>query len=415
MNISGYTLFNRLHVFNHSFQMNILITVCILLLLAYVFDLTSSFTKIPSVILLLVSGWLVKQACNAFEIAVPDLNPLLPVLGTVGLILIVLEGSLELDVDKTKFTMIKKSIVVAFIPMIVLAAMLGYFFQYIGGYTLKDSITYAIPFCVISSAIAIPSVKSIHSRVREFVVFETSLSDILGVLFFNFVALNAVINTDSLIDFFVQIIVITVLSFIATVCLSLLLTKVDHHIKYSPIIIIVILFYGVSKEYHLPGLIFIIIFGLLLGNIKELGKLKFLRKINSKAIEAEVVKLHEISVEAAFLIRSLFFLLFGFLMHTREILNTDTILYALGIVAAIILIRLVQLLLYKIPLIPLLFIAPRGLITILLFVAIVPEPTGTIVTKSLVIQVIVLTALVMMLGLMLTPKELQAKNEDIEQ
>jgi len=359
-----------------------------------------------------VSGWLVKQACHTFEITVPDLNPLLPVLGTVGLILIVLEGSLELDVDKTKFPMIKKSIVVAFIPMIILAMLLGFFFQYVGNYTLKDSITYAIPFCVISSAIAIPSVKAIHSRVREFVVFETSLSDILGVLLFNFVALNAVINTDSLIEFFVQIVVITVLSFIATIGLSLLLTKVDHHIKYSPIIIIIILFYGVSKIYHLPGLVFIIIFGLLLGNIKRISTLKFFRKMHYKAIEVEVKKLHELSVEAAFLVRALFFLLFGFLMHTKDVLNADTILYALGIVAAIIIIRLVQLLIYKIPLIPILFIAPRGLITILLFVAIVPEPVGTIVSKALVIQVIVLTALVMMIGLMFTPDHLQAKNEE---
>ncbi len=391
--------------------MNILITICILLLLAYLFDLTSAFTKIPSVILLLISGWLVKEACKAFNIIVPDLNPLLPVLGTVGLILIVLEGALELNVDQTKFPMIRKSIVVAFVPMIVLAAILGYFFQYIGGYTLKDSITYAIPFCVISSAIAIPSVQSIHSRVREFVVFETSVSDILGVLLFNFVALNPVINTDSLVTFFLQIILITILSFVATVGLTLLLTKVDHHIKYSPIIIIIILFYGISKIYHLPGLIFIIIFGLLLGNIKELTKLKFLRRIKYKAIETEVKKLHELSVEAAFLIRALFFLLFGFLMHTKDVLNPDTILYAAGIVLLILLIRLVQLVLYKIPLVPLLFIAPRGLITILLFVAIIPEPAGNIVTKSLVIQVIVLSAFVMMLGLMFVPKQLLAKNE----
>ncbi|WP_018344192.1 cation:proton antiporter [Cytophaga aurantiaca] len=394
--------------------MNILITVCVLLLLAYLFDLTSSFTKIPSVILLLVSGWLVKQACYVFNITVPDLNPLLPVIGTVGLILIVLEGSLELDVDKTKFPMIKKSIVVAFLPMIILAALLGFFFQYIGGYTLKDSIAYAIPFCVISSAIAIPTVKTLHSRVREFVVFETSLSDILGVLLFNFVALNAVINTDSMIEFFVEISIITVLSFITTICLSLLLTKVDHHIKYSPIIIIIILFYGVSKIYHLPGLIFIMIFGLLLGNIKRISKLKFFRKINYKAIEVEVNKLHELSVEAAFLVRALFFLLFGFLMHTRDVLNTDTIWYAVGIITAILLIRLVQLLIYKIPLIPILFIAPRGLITILLFVALVPAPAGSIVGTSLVIQVIVLSALVMMVGLMFTPKELEAKNEEMK-
>jgi cell volume regulation protein A len=391
--------------------MNILITVCVLLLVAYLFDLTSSFTKIPSVILLLVCGWLVRQACTAFNITVPDLNPLLPVLGTVGLILIVLEGSLELDVDKTKFPMIKKSIVVAFLPMIILAALLGFFFQYVGGYTLKDSITYAMPFCVISSAIAIPSVKSIHSRVREFVVFETSLSDIIGVLLFNFVALNAVITTDSLIDFFIEIGVITVLSFIATIGLSLLLTKVEHHIKYSPIIIIIILFYGVSKIYHLPGLVFIMIFGLLLGNIKKISTLKFFRKIKYKAIATEVVKLHELSVEAAFLIRSLFFLLFGFLMSTKDIINTDTILYALGIVAAILVIRLLQLLLYKIPLLPIVFIAPRGLITILLYVAIVPEPVGTVVSKALVIQVVVITTLVMMIGLMFTPKELQAKSE----
>lgn len=392
--------------------MNILIAVCILLLLAYVFDLTSSFTKTPSVILLLVAGWLVKQACTILEIHVPDLNPLLPVLGTVGLILIVLEGALELEVDKTKFSMIKQSIVVAFIPMIILAGLLGYFFQQVGGYTLKDGITYAIPFCVISSAIAIPSVKSLHGRIREFVVFETSVSDILGVLLFNFVALNEVINTDSVITFFIEILVVTVLSFIATIGLSLLLTKVNHHIKYSPIIIIIILFYGVSKMYHLPGLVFILIFGLLLGNVKELSKLKFFRRIKYQAIETEVKKLHELGVEAAFLIRSLFFLLFGFLMHSSEILNLETIPYALGIVSAIVVIRMIQLLIYKIPLMPILFIAPRGLITILLFVAIVPEPVGDIVSKSLVIQVILLSVFVMMLGLMFTPKNLEAKSEE---
>ena len=62
-------------------------------------------------------------------------------------------------------------------------------------------------------------------------------------------------------------------------------------------------------------------------------------------------------------------------------------------------------------LLPILFIAPRGLITILLFVALIPEPTGSIVTKALVIQVIVISALVMMFGLMLTPNNLQAEKE----
>ncbi len=392
--------------------MNILITVCVLLLLAYVFDLTASYTKIPSVMLLLISGWFVHQLVLWLNVSTPDLNPLLPVLGTVGLIMIVMEGSLELELDRSKIPMIKKSLVVALIPMVMLAFLLGYLFQYLGGYTLKDSLTYAMPFCVISSAIAIPSVKNLNSRIREFVVFETSVSDILGVLFFNFLALNSVINTDSLIEFGVQVVVITIVSFIATVGLSLLLTKVDHHIKYTPIVIIVILIYGLSKFYHLPGLIFIMIFGILLGNLDQVKKFKLMRRLQPNSLQGEVVKLKELLVETTFLIRALFFLLFGFLMETSEMLNADTILYALGIVFAIVLTRLVQLLIVKIPLMPLLFIAPRGLITILLFVSIVPMPIDAIISKSLVIQVIILTSLVMMLGLMYSPKELTAEVEE---
>jgi len=39
----------------------ILITICLLLLLAYVFDISSPLTKIPSVILLMLLGWVVKR------------------------------------------------------------------------------------------------------------------------------------------------------------------------------------------------------------------------------------------------------------------------------------------------------------------------------------------------------------------
>ena len=62
----------------------ILITICILLLAAYVFDLTASKTKIPSVILLLYLGWMVRQFSELFEIRIPDLYPLLPILGDCG-------------------------------------------------------------------------------------------------------------------------------------------------------------------------------------------------------------------------------------------------------------------------------------------------------------------------------------------
>ena len=378
----------------------IIITFCVLLLIAYVFDLTASKTKIPSVILLLLLGWAVRQLTLILDIHLPDFSPILPVLGTIGLILIVLEGSLELELNKSKFGLIRKSFFGALVPMIALAFLLAFAFRYFGHFGLKDSLTNAIPFCVISSAIAIPSVRNLSSHNKEFVIYESSLSDILGVLIFNFLALNETIDRFSFGNFGLQLLIITVVSFIATIGLSFLLSKIEHHIKFVPIILFVVLIYAVSKIYHLPGLIFILLFGLSIGNLDELKRFKWIEKFKPDELNKEGNKFKELTIEAAFLIRALFFLLFGYLIETSEVLNADTFIWALAIVFFIFAFRLIQLKLSKLPLQPLLFVAPRGLITILLFLSIEPTHTISLVNKSLIIQVIILTALLMMFGLM---------------
>ena len=383
----------------------IIITFCILLLIAYFFDLTAAKTKIPAVIFLLLLGWLVRQLAAFSNIHLPDFSLVLPVLGTIGLILIVLEGSLELEMNKSKIPLIRKSFLGALFPMIILAFVLGFMFHYFELSSFKDSLTNAIPFCVISSAIAIPSVRSLTSFNKEFVIYESSLSDILGVLFFNFIALNSIFDTTSFGNFGLQLIAMIGVSFVATLGLSFLLNKIEHHIKFVPIILLVILIYAVSKIYHLPALIFILVFGLFLGNLDELRRVKWIKQFNPEKLNLEVKKFKELTIEAAFIVRSLFFLLFGYLIETSELLNTETLIWASGIVVAIVFIRIIQLKLSKLPLKPLLFIAPRGLITILLFLSIEPVQKLMLVNKALIIQVIVLTALLMMVGLMITKKE----------
>lgn len=382
----------------------IIITICFLLLLAYVFDISSALTKIPSVILLLLLGWAVRQGSDLLQIHVPDLSPLLPIFGTIGLILIVLEGALELELNKSKVGVIRKSFLVAIIPMIILAFLLAFAFQYFAQVSFKMSLVNAIPFCVISSAIAIPSVKNIASSEKEFTIYESSLSDILGVLFFNFIALNSIINGGSIGLFILQILLISIISFASVLGLSFLLSRIKHHITYTPIILLVILIYSISKTYHLPGLIFILVFGLFLGNLDELKRFKWIDKLNPEKLNIEVAKFKGITGEATFLIRALFFILFGFLMEAKEILNTETIPWAVAIVAIIIIIRWITLKISKLTTSPLLFIAPRGLITILLFLAILPEQTIPIVNNSLIIQTIILSVLVMMHGLILNKK-----------
>ncbi|MEO8769126.1 MAG: hypothetical protein ABI402_03545 [Ferruginibacter sp.] len=391
----------------------IIISFCILLLIAYIFDLTSSRTRIPSVILLLFLGWGVKQLSELIEIPIPDLTPLLPGLGTIGLILIVLEGSLELEFDKSKIPLIRKSFVVAFLPIFGLAFLLAWLFTWFYAYPFKDSLLNVIPFVVISSAIAIPSVKVQQQETKEFIIYESSFSDILGILFFNFIAFNKTITGLSFAWFGLDLLIMAAISFISILGLSLLLSKIDHHIKFAPIILLLILIYEATKIYNLPALLFILLFGLFLGNLDALKRFRFIEKLKPDELDQEVHKFKELISEGTFLVRAVFFLLFGYLMKTSEILNEDTILWALLIVAVIFIIRYVLLKLFSLPLRPILFIAPRGLITILLFLSILPEKSIPVVNKSLIIQVIILTALLMMIGLMLPNKNNLPVEEEV--
>jgi hypothetical protein len=147
--------------------------------------------------------------------------------------------------------------------------------------------------------------------------------------------------------------------------------------------------------------------------LDELKPIRFIERLRPEHLDREVRKFKEILIEATFLIRALFFLLFGFLIDTAELLDMNTFIWAGGITIAIFFFRFIQLKLAQLPARPLLFIAPRGLITILLFLAIDVEDRISIVTKPLIIQVILLTGVVLMFGLMFHKKK-ASDSEELE-
>ena len=385
---------------------SVIITVCVLLILAYAFDISSSKTKIPSVILLLVLGWAVQQVTSLLEIPVPNLTSILPGLGTIGLILIVLEGSLELELNNSKLPFVGRTSLVALFPILLLSFVLAFAFQYYESVPFKIGLANAIPFAIISSAIAIPSAQNMSSKNREFITYESSLSDIFGVIFFNFIVLNDYIGARSVGYFFLEIVIILIISFISTLGLAFLLSKIRHHVKFIPIILIIVLIYVISKLYHLPALLFILLFGIFLGNLDEIKHNKFIQRLQPNILDKEVHKFKDLTTEIAFLIRSLFFLLFGYLIQTSELLNSETAIWAVAITAGIFAFRFIFLKLFRLPVNPLLYLAPRGLITILLFLSIPISQSTEVANKSLIIQVIILTAFVMMIGLMKHKKKI---------
>jgi hypothetical protein len=112
-------------------------------------------------------------------------------------------------------------------------------------------------------------------------------------------------------------------------------------------------------------------------------------------------------MEIAFLVRSLFFLLFGFSITAAEIFNPTTIIWAMAICAVIYLIRLIFLKLLSIKDFSLVAMAPRGLITVLLFLSIPIEETLPFFNKALVVQIVVLSALIMMFSSIMSKKKVE--------
>jgi potassium/hydrogen antiporter len=376
----------------------IILTFCALLLLAYLFDVSAPRTRIPSVILLLILGWTVRQGADFLGIFIPDLSEALPILGTIGLILIVLEGSLELEINKKKLPLVGKTSLMALLPLLTMSFALAIAFHYYTEIDLKICLANAIPFAVISSAIAIPTAQNLGKVNREFITYESSLSDIFGVIFFNFIALNDSIGAGTFGFFLLDIVLMLIISFVASLALSFMLGRSNHPVKFLPIIVMVVMIYTISKIYHLPSLIFIMLFGLFLGNLDELNHIKYIHWLRPERLNKEVHKFREIITEITFLVRALFFLLFGFLIEAAALLNIQTFFWAAGITFSIFFLRYLYLKVFQLKTSPILFIAPRGLISILLFISLPVSARIDLVGKPLIIQVILLTALVLMYG-----------------
>lgn len=168
---------------------NIIITISILLLIAYIFESTSSKTRIPSIILLLFLGFFLNIFAKMLKINIPDIQILLPVLGTVGLILIVLEGALELELNKQKSNLLISSFIIALLAIIIKSVLLAIIFKVIFNISFVSALINAVPLSVISSAVAIPSSKNLIKEQKEFITYESSFSDILGILFLIFLSL----------------------------------------------------------------------------------------------------------------------------------------------------------------------------------------------------------------------------------
>ena len=385
-------------------HVSFLLVFSALILIGYLFEVLSPKTRIPNVIILLGLGMLCQQMVSWVGWERPDFSGVLPELGTVGLILIVLEGTLELKITRAKIPLLSKTFGIAFLSIVTLCLTLGFWFN-LQGYSFKNSILNAIPISVISSAIAIPTARMLSVKDKEFIIFESSFSDIIGVTFFNYLVATVIINAASIGLFVAQIGISIVFSIAAALILTLILSRLNHRIKFIPIIALILFLYALAKGFHLPALILILVFGLVVANIEKVTSLKWFHQFDPKNLIKEIHRFEEITTELTFVVRVSFFIIFGFTIDLPSLLNLNSLALAAIIFAMIVLLRILQLLLLRLPVFPLAFVAPRGLITILLFISIPASQTLDVVNQTLITQIILMTSLFMMGATLFSKKQ----------
>jgi len=319
----------------------ILIILSGLVIFSYLFDLVASKTKVPSVLLLLLLGIGLRFLVDYLQIHTFNFLSILPMLGTVGLILIVFEGSLELKYDQHKNKIIRTALLSALSVLLGSIAVITAIIYQITHQDLYTCMANAIPFSVISSAIAIPSAAALGNKDREFVIYESSFSDILGVIIFNFAITNHGFSTSAVIGLGLSTFLIVLLSAIACVVLLYIMGRLVHHIKFFLIIAILILVYAIGQSYHLSSLVLILSTGLFLNNADTIRNAWFKSVFLYKNLSADLSQLYQLSAESAFILRTFFFVIFGFTMNLNELNNQNVLANGFFILLAIYLIRLV--------------------------------------------------------------------------
>lgn len=400
----------------------IIIAASLIIILSYLFNRVSEKSNIPSVLLLIFLGIVGREVIGLFGIEKDRILEIfsrikiLEVLGTLGLILIVLEAALELKIAKEKLKLISKSFVIAllglFLCMFAISGILVVSFQDMDWGT---ALIYATPLSILSSAIVIPSVVNLNEYDEEFHIYESTFSDILGIMVFYFL-IELVQPTNNMMvlgDFTFGLVVTIILSIILSYVLIYVFQNLETKVKLFLMIAVLFLLFSIGKLMHLSSLLIILVFGLILSNYKLffVGKLK--RYLRPMAIENIKETFLMITIESAFVVRTFFFVIFGFSIALSTLIDVKVAIVSAAILIIIYVTRILSFLPYKHEnLKRAITIAPRGLITLLLFYSIPEEFQFEDFKSGILLFVIIVTSLVMTSGLM--KKDVKKEEEEAE-
>jgi Na+:H+ antiporter len=342
----------------------------VVLLLSFAIERIGRVTGLPAVIVMVVVGLVARPLFSTMGIKLDGLDVTVPIIGTIGLVLIVLEGALDIKLRREQLRLVSGAIAMAAAGFVLSTALFGMVATEVLNLSLFQALIISIPFAVISSAVAIQSSHFLPPHGREFVIYESSVSDIIGVLVF-FALLNSDGSLSSVVRGLLGGGALSLL--LATVCsvgLALMLMRIDGHIRFIPLLAGLFALYSIGEILHLSPLIMVLMFGLALNNPGIITRFTPLRGWMDSSYETTLTQFKLLVMELTFAVRGFFFILLGYWTDLSDLASLSAWLAAAFVLSVIYAGRYATLKSFNHSLTSsLTWIAPRGLITVVLFLA----------------------------------------------
>lgn len=385
----------------------------LIVIASYFFNFLSKKTHIPSVLMLMVLGYLISVGIDASEsisLSASELVKPLSVLGAIGVILIVLEAALDLHWEREKGPILWQALVISILLLVATSLLIAGAMYLFLDMSFMQALLYGVPLAVMSSAIIIPSVQGLIPAKKEFLIFESAFSDILGIILFYALAdfalaggtggTEAVSGGAFLLQQTLSLILTILIALAASYVLIMVFQSLKGHNKLFLLIALLVSLYAIGKLNHLSPLLLILIFGLMINNTQLFFPGKYARLIEEEKLGKSLEDFKTFTLEMAFVVRTFFFVVFGMSIQLTGLLNWTV--WGISIIALVAIYGLRFLGLrafFKKNIFPELWIAPRGLITVLLFYAIPMRMQSEAFEPGILLLTILVTSLVMTFGL----------------
>ncbi len=328
-------------------------------------DRTSGF---PSVIAMIALGLAAKPALRSMGMLVEGIGAVVPVAGAVALVLIVLEGALDIELKRERLKPALTAFALAAFALLFYGAVFAAIAAGLLELTYFQGAILATPLALISSSVAIPASRTLDAEAREFIVYESSTSDILGVL-----AFFALVHSGATLHGFVTGLaggglLSLLLAIACSIALVAISTRATAHVRYVPLLAGLFALYAAGELLHLSPLIMVLLFGLMLNNRAALVRIPGVARIAEKISSQTVGEFKVLVQELTFAVRGFFFFLLGYTTNPADFGSARSWAAAALILIVVYGARYAMLRpLGRSFAATLTWIAPRGLITVVLY------------------------------------------------